>query len=51
MVVTPNTLCVVWTGGQYPGFSPRRGFRRRDIESEYYQIIIQIFFESVQFNL
>ena len=23
-------------------FSPRRGFRRRDIESEYFQIIIQI---------
>ena len=33
-------------------FSPRRGFRRRDIESEYYQIIIRIIFlESVVLNL
>ena len=33
-------------------FSPRRGFRRRDIESEYFQIIIQIiFWESCRFNL
>ena len=33
-------------------FSPRRGFRRRDIESEYYQIIIRIIsWESVRLNL
>ena len=36
----------------FGSFSPRRGFRRRDIESEYFQIIIQIiFWESVWFNL
>ena len=33
-------------------FSPRRGFRRRDIESEYYQIIIRIIsWESGLFKL
>ena len=33
-------------------FSPRRGYRRRDIESEYYEIILRIIsWESVRLNL
>ena len=43
----PIDFCI----GEYQ-FSPRRGFRRRDIESAYYRIIIRIiFFESGLFNL